>query len=86
MTEHIVLSRWWRKWLGAIPPAEGIVYQSLMSGFGDRMLPMVGVVLRLDDDDLERIIDGDRHILMSWHGRTMPVFVVPELLNEGRSL
>lgn len=62
-----------------IPPAEGIFYTSKMSGY-DHDFPMVGVILRLDDEDLDRIRNGARHILMSWPGRQMPVFVVPEIL------
>lgn len=65
-----------------IPPAEGVFYSTLMLGFGDRQFPMVGVVLRLDDDDFESIIAGTRHILLSWPGSQMPVFIVPELLRE----
>jgi len=66
-----------------IPPAEGIVYRSTMSGFGDRPFPMIGVILVLDDVDLAAIAAGTRHILLSWHGHQMPVFVVPSLIDGG---
>ncbi len=68
-----------------IPPVEAIFYKSLMDGFGDRVFPMVGVVLQLSQEDVDRITTGSRHVLLSWHGRTVPVFVVPEVLDERAS-
>ena len=63
-----------------IPPAEGIFYTTKMTGYGERDFPMVGVLLQLDDTDLEQIINrGARHILLSWPGRQMPVFIVPTI-------
>lgn len=64
-----------------IPPAEGLFYSSPMSGFEDQTFPMVAVVLELDDAEIAAIRDGhSRHLLLSWPGRRMPVFVVPEIL------
>jgi hypothetical protein len=62
-----------------VPPAEGIFYTNRMVGY-DEEFPMVGVLLQLDDHDLDQIADGARHVLLSWVGRQMPVFVVPEIL------
>lgn len=63
-----------------IAPAEGVFFWSEMAGYPDPV-PMVGVVLYLEDDDLERIAAGSRHLLLVWPGRRMPVFVCPEVLD-----
>lgn len=62
-----------------IAPAEGVFYWSEMAGYS-RPVPMVGVVLYLEDDDLEQLAAGSRHLLLSWPGRRMPVFVCPVVL------
>lgn len=65
-----------------IPPAEGFFYSSLVHGYDNQVFPMVAVVLELDEDELAAIREGHaRHVLLSWHGRTMPVFVCPQVLN-----
>lgn len=64
-----------------IPPAEGVFYSTKMSGYGERDFPMVGVILQLDDEDLAAIGAGARHLMLSWPGRQMPVFIVPEVLH-----
>lgn len=68
-----------------IPPAEGLFYTSRMAGFDDQEIPMVAVVVQLDDSEVEAIRDGARHIMLSWPGRQMPVFIVPDVLVEQKS-
>lgn len=63
-----------------IPPAEGIFYTSVMDGFPGHVFPMTGVILLLEDADVAAIESGARHLLMSWYGRRMPVFVVPRVM------
>ncbi len=55
-----------------------------MSGYGDKQFPFVAVILELDEADLALIAQGTRHILLSWQGKYMPVFIVPEMI-EGRT-
>lgn len=64
-----------------IPPAEGVFYQSLMSGYGEELFPMVAVLLEFDAAEVEAIAAGKaKHVLLPWHGRRMPVFVVPTVI------
>ena len=65
----------------SIPPAEGILYMSHVEGF-EGAVPMVGAVLRLEDDEVASIQNGCRHILMSWIGVRMPVFIAPHVIKE----
>lgn len=64
-----------------IPPAEGIYYRAHPTGApeGDDWIA-VGVVVLLDDADVELIVNGNRHIMLGWPGERMPVFMVPEIL------
>jgi hypothetical protein len=66
-----------------VPPAEGILYNSHPTGSPEGTVwPTVGVVVRLDEDDVEKITAGARHLLLAWPGHAMPVFMVPEVLTE----
>lgn len=62
-----------------IPPAEGVFFSAVV---GEEMIPCIGVVLYLEDEDIELIREGNRHIMMPWVGRRMPVFLVPDVLNQ----
>lgn len=65
-----------------IPPAEGLRYLTRPSGAEEGTIwPAVGVVLLLEEADLEQIHNGARHLLMGWPGEQMPVFMVPEIFN-----
>ena len=68
----------------SIPPAEGILYMSHVEGF-EGAVPMVGAVLRLEEDEVAAIQNGCRHILLSWVGTRMPVFIVPDVIKEDLS-
>jgi len=67
-----------------IPPAEGIFYSVYPNGSKEGTIwPCVGVILELEDNDIEAITTGARHLLMGWPGVVMPVFMVPEFLDIG---
>jgi hypothetical protein len=65
-----------------IPPAEGLFYTTKMAGYGDQDFDMVAVILELEPSDIAAIQHGAKHVMLSWHGRRMPVFVVPDILVE----
>lgn len=67
----------------AIPPAEGILFDSRPSGTPEGTVwPTVAVIVELDDDDVGQIAAGARRLVMGWPGEAMPVFLVPFLLDE----
>lgn len=67
-----------------IPPAEGLFYHCLMARSDNeqpRQTMVTGVILELSDEDIELIKSGCRYLLMGWPGLSMPVFMVPEVLD-----
>lgn len=53
-----------------IAPVEAVVYKRADGEM------CVGVVLMIEEEDMERIEDGARHLLMSWPN-ALPVFMTP---------
>lgn len=64
------------------PAVEAVFYHTKMEGGDDELIPMVGVVLQLEEPEIEAIKNGANHILLSWMGRRVPVFSVPEVISE----
>jgi hypothetical protein len=63
-----------------VPPAEGLFYTTRMVGYGEQDFPMVAAVLELEEPEIEAIKAGAKHVMLSWPGRRMPVFIVPDVL------
>lgn len=63
-----------------VPPAEGVVYQTPISGTEEGSLhPVTCVVLKLEDGELEDLQQGGL-VVMGWPGYNMPVFMTPWVL------
>lgn len=60
-----------------IRPAEGLLYDSHYQG---QSIPMVAAVLLFEEEDIAAINRGARHLLMSWVGDRMPVFITPHII------